>query len=67
MKNWSTDITKLQKDPQALRLWQLEQKVNFGLDDGERINEQELRQNFNQIQIDPDRRKLFELLLYAGQ
>jgi len=65
MKNWSTDTTRLQKDPEAFRLWQLEQKVNFGLDKGERINEQELKQNFHKLQIDPDRRKLFELLLYA--
>ncbi|MEK7618308.1 MAG: hypothetical protein AAB410_04120 [Patescibacteria group bacterium] len=67
MKNWSTDTTKLQKDPEALRVWQLEQQVNFGLDKNERINEQELRRHFLKLQIDPDRRKLFELLLYAGK
>ncbi len=67
MKNWSTDTIKLQKDPEALRIWQLEQQVNFGLDKNERINEQDLRQHFLKLQIDSDRRKLFELLLYAGQ
>ena len=67
MKNWSTDTIQLQKDPEAFRIWQLEQKVNFGLDEGERINEQELKQYFLKLQIDPDRRKLFEHLLYAGQ
>ncbi len=67
MKNWSTDTTRLQKNPEALVIWKLEQMVNFGLDKGERINEQQLRQHFHKLQIDPDRRKLFELLLYAGQ
>ena len=67
MKYWSTYTIKLQKDPVALRIWQLEQQVNFGLDKNERINEQDLRQHFLKLQIDSDRRKLFELLLYAGQ
>jgi hypothetical protein len=65
MKNWSTDTTKLQKDPEAYAIWKLEQMINFGLDEGERINAQELKRYFLKLQIDPDRRKLFELLLYT--
>lgn len=64
MKNWSTDVTELKKDPERYAIWKLEQMVNFGLDGGEKINEKELRRYFDRLVIeDPSRRKLFELLL----
>ena len=36
MKNWSTDLNKLAKNPAAMAVWKLEQMVNFGLD-GEKL------------------------------
>lgn len=67
MKNWSTDTTTLRKDPKAYAVWKLEQMVNFGLGEGEKINERELKRHFHKLQIDPDRKNLFELLLHAGK
>lgn len=63
MKNWSIDTTELKKDPKKYLIWKLEQMINFGLDEGEKIDEKELREHFEELNIDPDRRKLFELLL----
>jgi len=64
MKNWSTDITEIKRNPERYAIWKLEQMVNFGLDGNEKINEKELRRYFGQLVIeDPARRKLFELLL----
>jgi hypothetical protein len=63
MKNWSTDVMELKKDFERYAIWNLEQMINFGLDEGEKINEKELRKYFNKLELDPDRKKLFELLL----
>jgi hypothetical protein len=65
MKNWSTDTDKLKKNPEGYTIWRLEQMANFGLDEGEKINEGELRKYFDRLELDPDRKKLFELLLNA--
>ncbi len=63
MKNWSTDTTELEKSPEHYTIWKLEQMVNFGLDEGEKIDEIELRKYFSRLELDPDRKKLFELFL----
>lgn len=64
MRNWSTDIDVLKKDPEAYAIWKLEQQVNFGLD-GEKIEESELRKFWDQLQIDPARRAFLKVLLYG--
>jgi hypothetical protein len=65
MYNWSTDISKFAGDNKALAIWKLEQMVNFGLGRNGKIEEQELYKYFDKLTIDPDRRKLFSLLLYG--
>ncbi len=61
MENWSTDTEELKKNPESYTIWKLEQTVNFGLGTGEKINERDLRKYFDRIQLDPDRKKLFQL------
>jgi hypothetical protein len=65
MRNWSTDADKLKKNPEKYAIWKLEQMANFGLEKGEKINEREMRKYFDRLQLDPDRKKLFQLLLNA--
>ncbi len=60
MYNWSTDETKM--DAKQHAIWQLEQMVNFGLGGG-KIKETNLRVYWSQLNLDPYRRKFFELLL----
>jgi len=65
MYNWSTDTDKFTEDSEALAIWRLEQMVNFGLGRGGKIDERELCKYFDKLKIDPERRKLFSLLLYG--
>lgn len=62
MKNWSTDITELQKDPEKFSVWRLEQLINFGLDD-EKIDLDELREYWDRVHIDPYKRKFLSLFI----
>jgi len=62
MKNWSTDTTELQKDPEKFSIWRLEQLINFGLD-GERIDLAELRKYWDVVIIDPYKRKFLALFV----
>jgi hypothetical protein len=62
MKNWSTDISRLQKNKTAFAVWRLEQLVNFGLG-GEKINLAELRTYWEKLDIDPFKRKFLSLFV----
>lgn len=64
MKNWSTDITELKKDPKKFTIWKLEQMVNFGLD-GEKLSASELRKYWDELVIDSDKKKYLYKLLYG--
>ena len=64
MKNWSTDLKKLTKDPTAMAIWKLEQMVNFGLD-GEKLEAAELRKYWGKLNLDPDKKKYLTRLLYG--
>lgn len=62
MRNWSTDTTALEQDPEKYAIWKLEQLINFGLDD-EKLDCTLLKRYFHRLQIDPARKKFLELLL----
>ena len=62
MYNWSTDEKKVSENSARFAAWRLEQIINFGLN-GEKINEAELRRYWGEIDIDPARRRLLEILL----
>ena len=62
MKNWSTDITELQKNPEQFAIWRLEQLINFGLG-GKKINLAELRKYWQAVHIDPFKRIFLSLFI----
>ena len=62
MKNWSTDILKLQEDREKFLPWRLEQLINFGLGE-EKIDINELRKYWNILNIDPYKKKFLSLFL----
>ena len=43
MRNWSTDTRNLQTDPERHTIWQLEQQLNYGLNEGEKIERVRLK------------------------
>ncbi len=65
MRNWSTDTTELQKNPEKYAIWKLEQMVNFGLQ-GEKLDRELLQKYWDKIAIDPSRRHYLRHLLDAS-
>ena len=65
MRNWSTDITQLKKNPEKLAIWKLEQMVNFGLQ-GKKLSRKLLKKYWDKITIDPSRRHYLRYLLDAS-
>ncbi|OGW71057.1 MAG: hypothetical protein A2047_02040 [Omnitrophica bacterium GWA2_41_15] len=62
MKNWSANISLLQKDAEKFAAWRLEQLINFGLDQ-EKINLNDLKKYWNKIKIDPCKKKFLALFI----
>lgn len=63
MKNWSVDIKKLKKYPEAYKIWRLEQLINYGLDE-EKLDEKEVKKYWNKLYLDPPAKKYLEFLLW---
>ena len=66
MINWNTDEKKFKKlHPKEYLLWRLTQLINYGLD-GERLDEEEIRNAWPHIKdrIDPDKQKVIEFFLW---
>ena len=61
-KHWSVDEKELAKDPRAYAIWRLEQRINFGVGE-EFLDENELRTYWDDIDIDPAKRKALLLAL----
>lgn len=62
MYNWSTDTKKI-KSKEAKIIWELEQTINFGLG-GSRLNKASLKKYWNKLNLDPDRKKFLEFILW---
>lgn len=62
MYHWSVDVEHLKKFPEKYKIWRLEQLINFGLRE-EKIDPAELKKYFNQLHIDPAKKKYLEFLL----
>ena len=62
MQHWSVDTTELQKDPRAFAIWNLENAINYGIRDG-KISEDALRMYWNDLDLDPYKKKFLALLL----
>jgi hypothetical protein len=63
MYNWSTDTKALSADPDALAVWELEQKINYGLG-GERLSASVLKKYWNKLTLDPHKKKFLDLILH---
>lgn len=62
MEHWSVDTSELRKDPRAYAIWQLEQKINFGLGEG-KISKPLLRKYWRDVDIDPHKRAFLALFV----
>lgn len=62
---WDYDIDELKKTKSG-RLLILERMINYGIyeSDRDRISLSDVKKNWNKLQIDPARKKLFELLIW---
>lgn len=61
---WDYDINELKKSKQG-RLLILERLINYGPLKGEKISLSEVKKNWKKLNIDPDRRELFKLLIWG--
>lgn len=67
MWNWSVDEKKFKKKyPKQYRLWRLAQLINYGLDEGEKLNKEEVKKAWRKIknQLDPNKALYIEYLLW---
>jgi hypothetical protein len=64
MRNWSTDTTRFKKDKAQYEKWRLEQLINWGLD-GEKLDRRALMRRFNELDIDPAKKRFLSLLLWG--
>lgn len=62
MKHWSVNPKELRKDKDTFTIWKLEQMINFGLRKG-KISKKDLLAYWNQIDIDPLKRKFLSIIL----
>ncbi len=66
MINWSTDISKLKKDPEKYTAWKIQQLINYGLD-GEKLDRKEVERVWSKINdnLDPYKRRAIEYLIWG--
>lgn len=63
MRNWSVDEKQFKKHKKQYAVWRLEQLVNFGLGK-EKLNRGELLKHWEDLRLDPKKKKYLELLLW---
>lgn len=63
---WDYDIKTLKKSKSG-RLLLLERQINYGVDwkKGEKIKLSEVKKHWHELDIDPNRRRLLELLIWG--
>lgn len=64
MYNWSTDTKELSKNKEEYAIWQLEQKINYGIG-SKKLKRQDVKKYWKRLRIDPNRRKFLDLLLHG--
>ena len=62
MYNWSVNTKRLQKDTDAMKRWETEQLINFGLQDN-KLDSDYLAKNIASLRIDPKKKKFLYFLL----
>lgn len=63
---WDYDINKLKKTKSG-RLLILERQINYGIysSDREKIDLKEVKKHWNELNLDPLKKRLFELLIWG--
>lgn len=61
---WDYDIDKLRKSKWG-RLLILERQINYGVEKGERIKLSEVKKHWSELNLDPLKKRLFELLIWG--
>lgn len=61
---WDYDINELKKTKSG-RLLILERQINYGVWGREKISLSEVKKNWNKLDIEPDRKRLFKLLIWG--
>lgn len=61
---WDYDINELKKTKSG-RLLILERQINYGVRGKEKISLSEVKKNWNKLDIEPDRKRLFKLLIWG--
>ena len=67
MYNWSTDEKKLKKEhPEEHKLWRITQLINYGLDEGEKLDREEVKKAWPKIKdsLDPYKKRALEYILW---
>lgn len=63
MRNWSVDTSKFDKNSPEYEKWQLEQLINYGLNEGEKLSRAKLKKYWDELEIDPAKRRFLKLAL----
>ena len=66
MKNWSIDEKYLKQFPEKYEIWILQQMINNRVDDGQKIDREDLIKYWEEVSplLDNNRRKFMEFLLW---
>lgn len=68
MWNWSVDEKTFKKrNPKEYRLWCLVQLINYGLDEGEKLDREEVKKSWLKIkdELDPNKALYIKYLLWG--
>ena len=63
MRNWSVDTTKLKQNPKEYEKWKVEQMLTYGMDKGDMLNKEYLRENLSKLNIPSDMANYIKFLL----
>jgi hypothetical protein len=63
MYNWSTDTTRLKKNPQEYERFVLEQKINFGLNN-QKLSLKLLKKYWDKLKIDPSKKTYLNKIVW---
>lgn len=64
MYNWSVDLKQLKKHKKQFAIWKLEQMVNFGLQDKEKIDKAQFKKYRRFLNLDDKKREYLLWLLW---
>lgn len=67
MWHWSVDVERFKReDPEGFRLWRLEHLINYGIQEGEKLSEKEVKAVWSKIKdrLDPHKAVYLEFLLW---